>query len=593
MDSILKNKLQLAPKTFGCYLWKNKYSEVIYIGKAKNIFNRVHQYFTTPNNNKTARLVADIADVEFITVKNENEALILEANLIKKYKPKYNILLKENNGYPYILVTNEKKPRLLYTHEYNPKKGKYYGPFANSDMKAYDVYNLLIKLFPLKKCNSFKNTKCFYYDLGMCIGECVNEDTPEKYEKIKKEIHNFFTNGSQKVLDNLKEKEKISVQHLNFEAAKNYLNLQKSVKLISEKQIINLSVKQNVDFATYYVINNYISIVIFSYINGNLINKNSITTKFVGDVIDEVLLYLFQYYTNHPKPFVLYASLNKSASKLLTENLKIKLINPQKGKMQQIMELAMKNAKTENELNLKTLIQKEQREILLNKQLAALLNMNSIKRIELFDNSNIFNTDPVAAMVVYEDGKPNKKEYRKYKIKIETSKSDYEYMYEIIYRRFLRLIKEKKVFPDLLIVDGGHLQLNAASKALKELRIIDKVKLIGLVKNDKHKTEAIETVDHKKILLDKKSDLYFYLLNMQEEVHRFAISFFRKTNRKSLISSILDNIKGLGKNRKNKLLSVFDTISKIDSASIAELSQIIPKDVAIELKTQISKMNRK
>ncbi|WP_027124035.1 excinuclease ABC subunit UvrC [Mycoplasmoides pirum] len=587
MNDTLKNKLKNAPKTFGCYIWKNKYNEIIYVGKAKNIFKRTHQYFLRPNDNKTAKLVQEISDVDFIVVKNENEALILESNLIKKYKPKYNILLKNNNGYPYFLVTNESKPRFLYVHNYDPKKGKYYGPFANSNMKAYEIYNLLLKLFPLRKCNSVKNKKCFYYDLNMCMGACLNEDTKEKYDLVKAKIDNFFTKGNNEIINELKKKELDAVKRLDFEQANNYLDLQKAIKLFSENQIINLNSKNNIDVVGFAIKENYISIIIFSYLNGKLLNKNLLISKYVGDIDDEVASYLYQYYSVNLKPSKLYVSLNQQTINLLKKNLNITIFNPGKGKIQEILETAIKNANLELNFKLNSLILKENRNILANQELAEKLNIKELNRIEIFDNSNIFNVDKVAAMVVYENGIPNKKEYRKYKIQNLKAKSDYEYMYEIIYRRFLRLLKEKKKFPDLIVVDGGKIQINAALKALKELFIADKINLIGLVKDNKHKTDYIQLSNNTKIHLDKKSNLYFYLFNMQEEVHKFAITYFRKTNQKSAISSILDNIKNLGKIRKEKLLSIFGNITNIKNATIEELMQIIPKNVAIEIQNKL------
>lgn len=592
LENNLKTKLENAPKSPGCYLWKNKYKEIIYIGKAKNIFNRIHQYFLKPNNNKTAKLISEIKDVDFINVKNNNEALILEANLIKKHKPLYNILLKENNGYPYILVTNERKPRLIYTRNYNSKLGKYYGPFAGADINAYEIFSLLLKLFPLRACTSKKNKKCFYYDLGLCMKACTGEDTPEQYELMKKKIDTFFNKGAEDIIEELKQKEKNAANKEDFEQADKYLKMQKNILSISQKQIINIGNKQNIDFVVYDTKDNYLTIVIFSYSNGKLLNKNTVFNEYVSDIQDEVVSYVFRYYSNEKKPETIYISLDDESINLLRNNLNIDVINPQKGKMQEIMELALKNAKNELQLKYNSNLAKEERTTKANQKLAELLNIKKLNRIEIFDNSNIFNTDPVAGMVVYENGIPNKKEYRKYKIKIQSSKSDYEYMYEIIYRRFLKLLKEKKAFPDLVILDGGRVQINAALKALRSLNIEKYVNLIGLVKDKHHKTNMIETANYQKIELDKKSGLYFYLLNMQEEVHRYAISFFRRTNRKSALSSVLDNVKNLGKVRKEKLMSIFDTVSKIANASIEQLAQIIPIDVAKELKNKIQKMEK-
>ncbi|WP_027119510.1 excinuclease ABC subunit UvrC [[Mycoplasma] testudinis] len=588
-NQVLNHKLQNIPKAPGCYLWKNKFNQVIYVGKAKNLYNRTHQYFLKAADYKVSKLVAEIADVDFIVVKNENESLILEANLILKHQPHYNILLKNNNGYPYILVTNEIKPRLLYTREFKPKLGKYYGPFASAELKAYDIYKLLLKIFPLRKCANVQNKKCFYYDLHMCMGQCVNEDTPQKYAIVKKQIDDFFNKGAQSILKDLKAKEQAASNRLDFEQAKSYLELQNSINVIAKKQLINLVDKDNADYVAYDTKDNYVALVIFSYLDGKLLSKHSVVTKYIGTLNEQLTTYLYQYYCENYKPKTIYVSLDNENCDLLSKSLDVQLLNPQKGKPKQIMELALKNASNELQLKYSSTILREERTTKANQELSKLLKIPDLQRIEIFDNSNIFNVDRVAAMVVYENGIPNKKEYRKYKIQLQASRSDFDYMYEIIYRRYLRLLKEQKRFPDLIIVDGGLIQINAAKKALSQLMLVDKINLIGLVKDNHHKTRAIQLSDQSEIALDKTSSLYFFLLNMQEEVHRFAISFFRKTQRKSALTSIFDDIKNLGSIRRKKLLSVFDTINKIDEASIEQLAQIIPKAVAIELKQKVAK----
>lgn len=588
-NPLLLTKLQNIPKLPGCYLWKNKFNQVIYVGKAKNLYNRTHQYFLKTSDYKVTRLVSEIADVDFIIVKTENESLILEANLIQKYQPRYNILLKNNNGYPYILVTNESKPRLLYTRNFKASLGKYYGPFASTDVKAYEIYKLLLKIFPLIRCANKHNKKCFYYDLKMCMGQCVNEDTVDKYDLARKQIDDFFNKGTASVIAMLKQKEQNAVNNLDFEQAQTYFDLQKSIDAISNEQFINLIDLSTSDYVAYDTKDNYVVLVIFSYVKGKLLNKHTMITKYIGNLNEQLATYLYQYYRENYQPKHIYLSLDNVNTLILRNSLHLNICNPERGKQKQIMELALKNAKNELILKYASVAMREERTTIANQKLASLLGIETLSRIELFDNSNLFNDDPVAAMVVFENGIANKKEYRKYKIKLATSKSDFDYMYEIIYRRFLRLLKEKKPFPDLIIVDGGLIQVNAAKKALDQLLLTNQINLIGLVKDNHHKTKSIIKKDGTQLPLDKTSSLYFYLVNMQDEVHRFAISFFRNTHRKSMFNSIFDDVSNLGPVRQKKLLSVFDSIYKIHAASVEQLAQIIPKSVAVELKQKIAK----
>lgn len=589
MNFNLKQKLDLAPKKPGCYLWKNHLNEIIYIGKAKNIYKRVHQYFNGPKDLKTSKLVNDIFDVEFIEVNNENEALLLEANLIKKHKPRYNILLKDNNGYPYILITKEKYPRLIYTRNFDPKKGKHYGPFASSEMKAYDLYNLLLKLFPLKNCFNKKGRKCEFYDLNLCMKACTHEVSEADYEVMKKKIDYFFHNGADQVLKGLKEKELIASEKFDFEQAKKYLDLQKAINLIFDKQIINLySAKERIDVLAYQIKENVICIVLFSYVSSQLVSKNTICDFYYGEEQEVITSYLSQYYKDNIKPKILYASLDQANATLLKESLGIEIINPTSGKMNEIMSLALQNVTNELSQKYDSLVKKEQRINLALDQLKELIKVDKLNHLEVYDNSNLFNTDKVSAMIVFENNQFNKKKYRKYKIKDQQALGDYHYMYEVIYRRLYQALKNNFVdLPDLIILDGGKHQVLAAKKAIVDLQIDQKINLIGLAKNNKHQTDKIVTSDLEEISLDKSSVLYFFLANLQEEVHKFAISFFRKTKAKSLYDSILDQIKGLGKKRKQQLIEHFKTIDEIKKASIASLSQVLPIEIAKKLKQKL------
>ncbi|MDC4163686.1 excinuclease ABC subunit UvrC [Mycoplasma sp. T363T] len=589
MNFNLKQKMDNAPKKPGCYLWRNNLNEIIYVGKAKNIYKRIHQYFNGPKDLKTSKLVNDINDVDFIEVNNENEALLLEANLIKKHKPRYNILLKDNNGYPYILITKEKYPRLLYTRNFEPKKGKYYGPFASSELKAYDLYNLLLKLFPLRNCFNKKKRKCEFYDLNLCMKACTHEVTDEDYEVVKKKIDYFFNNGADQVLDNLKQKEELASQKLDFELAKKYLDLQKAIKLIFDKQIINLyNNKERIDVLAYQTKDNVISIVLFSYVDGKLVSKNSLCDFYYASEQEVLTSYITQYYKDNIKPKTLYVSLNEENAKLLENSLAIELINPVSGKMYEIMYLALQNVSSLLDQKYESLVKKERSIDQALDQLKDLLKLDKLNLIEVYDNSNLFNTDKVSAMVVFENKKFNKKKYRKYKIKDNDNQGDYHYMYEVLYRRLYSCIKNNLLdLADLIILDGGKLQVLAAKKVINDLDLHNKVNVIGLAKNNKHQTDKLVDYDLNEYDLDKRSELYFFLANLQEEVHKFAISFFRKTKAKSFYDSILDDIKGLGKKRKDKLLEHFKSVDNIKKTSLENLSQVVPLEVAKNIKQKL------
>ena len=587
MNLNIKDKLKLIPKKPGCYLWKDKHGVVIYVGKAKNLANRTKQYFLKDRDLKTRKLVNEIRDVDYIVVNNENESLLLENNLITKYKPKYNMLLRETNAFPYIVVTKEEHPRILYTHDNQKKiKGTYYGPFANTNIKKYDLYNFINRVFPLRKCKSIPEQKCIYYDIGQCLGPCIKKVTPQDYEKHIKGIDDFFCGKTVDVDKYLEQKELECAEKLMFEDSQKYFELRKSLKAFSLRQDIITSTKSDEDVIGFHTKENALSMVIFKYVKGTLLSKYDITTLFYNDVEETITTILFDYYKNIAleTPKIVYLSLDETILKELSSSLNIKFLNPIKGVKKDIMENALANAIELMKNKYLTLISNENRELNSLDELQKLLNIKDLFRIEIFDNSNLFNKDKVAAMVVYENGRKNKNEYRKYNIKNVDSNSDYEFMKEIIYRRFKRVHELGEQIPDLVIVDGGKPQVNAAILSLKELGLDNIIPVIGLAKDSKHKTDRIVKSNLEEIQLDKKSDLYFFLLNMQDEVHRFAISFHKNKRSKSLFENNLYQIKNLGKMRIKKLIEKYETIDNIYSASVEELSQIVPKEVAIAIK---------
>lgn len=587
--SDIKDKLKKIPKSPGCYLWKDKNGVVIYVGKAKNLFNRTHQYFNSKKDPKTFKLVQEIYDVDYVVVNNENESLLLENNLISKYKPKFNILLRESNTFPYIVLTKEEHPRLLYSHDNKKKiKGTYYGPFATT--KKYDLYNFINSIFPLRKCRILPNQKCIYYDIGQCLGPCINKISKDDYEPHIKKINDFFS-GKYKELDKtLEEAELNSASKLDFESSQKYLELRNSLKSFGDKQDIIFSKNNDEDVIGYSIKENIIAIVIFKYVNGMLISKYDIFTTFYLSTDEVVESLVFDYYINTAiqKPKKIYLSLNDDSLKNLSESLKIDFLNPSRGSKKDIMMTALTNANELMKNKYLTTISNLSRETNSLQQLQELLNIDSTYLIEIFDNSNIFNENKVSAMVVYENGKKNKNLYRKFNIKNKESNSDFEYMEEVIYRRYKSVLDNKETLPNLIIVDGGKPQVSAALNSLKKLNIDRIVNLIGLAKDDKHKTDRIVRSDFSETKLDKKSELYFFLLNMQDEVHRFAISFFRQKKHKSLFKNSLYEVENLGKKRIEKLLSKYETIDKIKEASIDELSQIVPRNVAVAIKKKLN-----
>lgn len=586
-NDYIKNKLINAPKKPGCYLWKDKNGVVIYVGKAKNLSNRTKQYFNNRVDIKTSKLVKEICDVDFVVVNNENESLLLENNLIAKYKPKYNILLRESNSFPYIVVTKEEHPRILYSHDNKKKiKGTYYGPFATPTMKKYELYNFINRMFPLRKCKILPKTKCIYYDIGLCLGPCINKITKEDYEPHLKKINDFFSGKYKDIDKSLEEKEKYFASKLMFEESQKYLDLRKNLKAFSEKQDIVFSKNNNEDIIGFSIKENIISLVIFKYVNGNLLSKYDITTVFYEEVEEIVETLVFDYYKNIviEKPKNVYISISNMSLKKLSDSLNINFINPIQGSKKEMLLTAVENAQLLIKNKFLKVVSDYEREWNSLSELEDLIGIDDSYLIEVFDNSNFFNDDKVSAMIVYENGAKNKKLYRKYIIKNKEASSDYEYMKEVIYRRYSSVLQKKESLPNLIIVDGGHIQVKAALESLSKLNLDKVVPVIGLAKNDKHKTDKIVKWDFTEIPLDKKSNLYFFLLNMQDEVHRFAISFHRDRRSKSLFTNSLYSVKKLGKKRIDKLISKYQTLDNILNADIEELSQIVPRDLAIEIK---------
>ena len=582
---MFKEKLTLVPELPGSYQMKDKDNNIIYVGKAKNLKKRLKSYFTGRVTGKTKKLVSDIADFEYIVTTSELESLILEITLIKKYNPKYNILLKDDKSYPYIEFTKEKYPTLKVIRNPNLKKNKnnLYGPFPNVSSARNTVY-MLNRLYPLRKCETLKKDYCLYYHIGECLGYCKNEIDLEKLETMKKEITSFLNGDAKALLKKLNQEMELASSKMNFEKALEYKKMIDDINITLKNQTIVLNKEINLDLFNYYVQDNYLSIQVFFIRSGTLFGRDKKIFTFYDFPSDTLVQYIINFYEKHllPKEILVPSDID---TKILTTYLKTNVRTPQKGDMKKLLDLAYENAKILLEEEIKTLNQNEKVRKLALKELAIVLNQKNVSRIEAFDNSHLFGTYYVSGMVVFEDFLPLKNEYRKYKIDVST-KDDLKAMEEVIYRRYYKVLMEDLKKPDIIIVDGGKNQVEVAKRVLDELNL--NILVIGLKKDDKHRTTSLITSDLAEIELDLHGHLFLFLARIQEEVHRFAISYHRQIKNKGSLASILEMIPGIGLKRRQELLKKFSSLKKIKEASIEELSKILPSEVAISLKEYLN-----
>lgn len=582
---MFKEKLALVPELPGSYQMKDKDNNIIYVGKAKNLKKRLKSYFTGRVTGKTKKLVSDIADFEYIVTTSELESLILEITLIKKYNPKYNILLKDDKSYPYIEFTKEKYPTLKVIRNPNLKKNKnnLYGPFPNVSSARNTVY-MLNRLYPLRKCETLKKDYCLYYHIGECLGYCKNEIDLEKLETMKKEITSFLNGDAKALLKKLNQEMELASSKMNFEKALEYKKMIDDINITLKNQTIVLNKEINLDLFNYYVQDNYLSIQVFFIRSGTLFGRDKKIFTFYDFPSDTLVQYIINFYEKHllPKEILVPSDID---TKILTTYLKTNVRIPLKGDMKKLLDLAYENAKILLEEEIKTLNQNEKVRKLALKELAIVLNQKNVSRIEAFDNSHLFGTYYVSGMVVFEDFLPLKNEYRKYKIDVST-KDDLKAMEEVIYRRYYKVLMEDLKKPDIIIVDGGKNQVEVAKRVLDELNL--NILVIGLKKDDKHRTTSLITSDLAEIELDLHGHLFLFLARIQEEVHRFAISYHRQIKNKGSLASILEMIPGIGLKRRQELLKKFSSLKKIKEASIEELSKILPSEVAISLKEYLN-----
>ena len=580
---MFKEELSLVPHLPGCYLMKNKDNIVIYVGKSKNLKNRLSSYFNREHTGKTMMLVREIDHFEYIVTNTEMESLLLEINLIKKYTPKYNILYRDDKSYPYIELTDEKVPRLRIIRRINVKKIKnnLFGPYPNVGA-ARRVVEILNRVYPLRKCNTYEKRECLYYHIGECLGYCTKNIDEEIIKEMKTEIISFL-NGNTKVLTNkLKEKMNKYSNNMEYEKALEYKELLNYINITTEKQKVDLDDRVNIDVVGYYSKDNYISIQILFIRGGKLLDRNRNIFPMVGDEEEELSNYLLNFYSKNVSNTKEILVPNNIDTNTFSELFNIKFITPIKGEKKRILSLAEDNARIYYEEQM-TYIKRDEDKI--NNSLNELkekLNIPSADRIELFDNSNLFGSFNVSGMVVFKMGKPSKNDYRKYKITNDVN-DDYGTMKEVIYRRYFKVLKENLEMPDLIIVDGGIGQINVAREVISSLGL--KIEVCGLKKDDTHSTNMLLGKDPlEEIKIDKQSDLFLLLTKMQDEVHNFTISYHKNIRSKGALSSVLDNIEGIGEVRKNKLLKKYKTISKMKEAPLEELEEILPKDIAFSFK---------
>ena len=579
----IKQKLSLVPNKPGCYQMKNKDGIIIYVGKAKKLKNRLSSYFRGTHTGKTAKLVSEIDTFEYIVVESEIESLILENNLIKKYDPKYNILLRDDKSYPYIEFLNEDIPKLTIVRNINRKRKKntnLYGPYPNVTA-ARNTVNLLNRMYPLRKCNTFEKKPCLYYHIHECLGYCTKNFDKNAVEKMKKEIVHFLNGDHSFITKKIEEEMYIQSENMNYEKAKELKEMLDYIKIVLTKQKVEIKEDINTDIFGYFVDKGYLSIQVFFIRGGKIVEKHSKIFPLVDEVDQELNHYISSFYDKGvilPKEIIVPSIVDDI---LLSSYLGVKIIKPIKGVKNKLVEMANNNAEILLKEKFELIKKDEEKTIGANEELRALLKLDKLDRIELFDNAHLFGTFNVSGMVVYVSGKPSKNDYRKFKISVDKN-DDYGTMNEVIYRRYFRVLKDNLVKPDLIIVDGGIGQINVARSVINSLGL--DIMVVGLKKDNHHTTEALLAFDPiEELKIDKKSNLFYYLERMQDEVHNFTISYHKQIRSKGSISSILDNIEGIGEKRRKELLKKYHNLTLMKEASIEELSKIVPENVASNL----------
>ena len=589
MNKLIQSKLELLPTSPGCYIHKDKNGAIIYVGKAKNLRNRVRSYFRGSHDTKTEALVSEIEDFEFIVTESNIEALLLEINLIKENKPKYNIMLKDDKSYPFIKITNETYPRLIITRQVKKDGGLYFGPYPDVGA-ANEIKRLLDRLFPFRKCTNPPEKVCFYYHLGQCKAHTICQVDSQYFKELAQEVAAFLKGQDDQIIEDLRGKMAGTAQAMEFEKAAEYRDLIQSIGTLRTKQLVMAKDLQNRDVFGYYVDKGWMCVQVFFVRQGKLIERDVNLFPYYNDPDEDFLTYIGQFYQekSHLKPneILIPADIDEEAVRAMVDT---KVLKPQRGEKKQLVNLAIKNARVSLQQKFDLLeksIEKTQGAI---ENLGQLLNIPTPVRIESFDNSNIMGTSPVSAMVVFVNGKPSKKDYRKYKIKTVVGPDDYASMREVIKRRYSRVIRDGLTPPDLIVIDGGQGQVNVAKEVIQEQLGLD-IPIAGLQKNDKHQTHELLFGDPLQVVeLSRNSQEFFLLQRIQDEVHRFAITFHRQLRSKNSFSSQLDGIEGLGPKRKQNLMKHFKSLTKIKEASVDQIVEVgVPRAVAEAVREKLN-----
>ena len=581
MNNLIKSKLELLPTSPGCYIHKDKNGTIIYVGKAKNLRNRVRSYFRGSHDTKTEALVSEIVDFEFIVTESNIEALLLEINLIKENKPKYNIMLKDDKSYPFIKITNERYPRLIITRQVKKDGGLYFGPYPDVGA-ANEIKRLLDRIFPFRKCTNPPSKVCFYYHIGQCMAHTICKKDEDYFKSMAQAVSDFLKGQDDKIIDDLKGKMVAAAQTMEFERAAEYRDLIQAIGTLRTKQRVMAKDLQNRDVFGYHVDKGWMCVQVFFVRQGKLIERDVNLFPYYNDPDEDFLTYIGQFYQEKshlvPNEVLIPQDIDEEAVKALVDT---KILKPKRGEKKQLVNLAIKNARVSLEQKFNLLeksVEKTQRAI---ENLGRLLQIPTPVRIESFDNSNIMGTSPVSAMVVFVNGKPSKKDYRKYKIKTVVGPDDYASMREVIRRRYGRVQRDGLTPPDLIVIDGGQGQVNIAKQVIQEELGLD-IPIAGLQKNDKHQTHELLFGDPLEVVeLSRNSQEFFLLQRIQDEVHRFAITFHRQLRSKNSFSSQLDGIEGLGPKRKQNLMKHFKSLTKIKEAGVDDIVEVgVPRAVA-------------
>lgn len=572
----LQDKLSLLPDQPGCYIMKDEKGKILYVGKAKVLKNRVRSYFTGVHNNKTTRLVSHIRDFEYIVTGSEKEALLLEINLIKKHRPPFNIMFMDDKMYPYIEVSGEKDFQVRISRKPNNKKSRYFGPYPSSS-SAYEMVKLVNQIFPIRKCRHLGRQECLYYHMHQCLAPCVRETDPKVQATIKSDVVRFLKGDMEDVLKSLRAKMQAAAEELQFERAKELRDQILHIEHIKEKQSIDFSDRTSRDVFGYYEDKGYISFYGFFIRDGKLLERTLSITPIYEDVEEAFISFIVQYYASNTKPKEILVPKGTDIQAL--ENaLDVKVRIPERGEKKKLVDLVVKNAREAHDQKFQLLYKKDKELDMAMQHLSRIIG-RPVHTIESFDNSHIQGTNNVSALVVFEDGRPNKAQYRHYQL--GEYRSDIDSMKEVVYRRYFRLLREGKPMPDVLIVDGSAAQINAAKSVRDELML--DLPIAGLVKDERHSTRALMLEDLEEVPLNKEDPLFFMLTRLQDEVHRFAIDYHRKLRSKGMTRSILDEVSGIGDVRKKEIMKHFKSMKALKEATIEQIGEVVPLDVARRL----------